>query len=174
MRLHQIKIAFVAEQDRLLLAVSTDDGKEVLLYLTRRYVRKLWTVLLDMARSSPDVAVQGSPEARAALLGFQHEQAVSQADFSRPYEQAARERPLGSEPILAARIQARKDDSGNHILSLLPLEGTGVTLTLDDRLLHSFCKLLQNAVAHAEWDFTLSLPQALASAASEGEARTIN
>ena len=80
MRLHQIKIEFVGLQDRLLLCVSTDDGKEVLVYLTRRLVRALWPVLLDMARSSADVAMQGSAEARAALLGFQHEQAVSQDD----------------------------------------------------------------------------------------------
>ena len=174
MRLHQIKIEFVAVQDRLLLSVSTDDGKEVLLYLTRRYVRRLWPVLLDMARASADVALQGSPEGRAALLGFQHEEAVRQSDFSRPYEQTARERPLGAEPILAARIQARKDDSGNHVLSLMPLEGTGVNLTLDERLLHSLCKLLQNAVARAEWDFTLSLPQAMGSVPEGSEVRSIN
>jgi hypothetical protein len=60
------------------------------------------------------------------------------------------------------------------VLSLLPLDGTGVNLTLDDRLLHSLCKLLQNAVARAQWDFTLSLPQAILSAASASEVRTIN
>jgi hypothetical protein len=90
MRLHQIKIEFLAVQDRLLLSVSTDDGKEVLLYLTRRYVRRLWPVLIDMARSSPEVAMQGSPEARAALLEYQHDQAVRQSIFSRPYEELSR------------------------------------------------------------------------------------
>lgn len=174
MKLHQMKIEFVAEQDRLLLSVSTDDGKEVLLYLTRRCVRRLWPMLLDMARSSPDVAVQSSPEARAALLEFQHEQAVRKVDFSQPYREAPRERPLGSEPILAARVQTRNDANGNHILSLLPAKGTGVHLTLDERLLHSLCKLLQNAVAGSEWDITLTLPRAQIPESGAGELRTIN
>jgi len=174
MRLHQIKIEFVAEQDRLLMSVSTDDGKEVLLYLTRRCVKTLWPVLLELARSSPDVAVQSSPEARAALLEFQHEQAVREADFSQPYGETPRERPLGSEPILAARIQTRKEANGNHVLSLLPLQGTGVHVTLDERLLHSFCRLLQNAVARSEWDLTLTLPRAPVPVSGAGEVRTIN
>ena len=157
-----------------MLSVSTDDGKEVLLHLTRRCVRRLWPLLLDMARSSPDVAVQCSPEARAALLEFQHEQAVREADFSQPYGAVPRERPLGSDPILAARMQTKTDANGNHILSLMPLRGTGVHLTLDERLLHSFCKLLQNAVAMSEWDLTLTLPRVLIPESDAGEARTIN
>lgn len=174
MKLHQIKIEFVAEQDRLLLSLATDDGKEVLVYLTRRCVKRLWPVLVDMAHSSPDVAVQSSPEARAALAGFRHEQAVRQADFSRPYDEASRARPLGSEPILAGRIQTRRDANGNHVLSLLPLRGTGVHLTLDDGLLHSLCKLFQDAVAGSDWDLALKLPWAFAGDPGGAEVRTIN
>lgn len=173
MKLHQLKIEFSAEQDRLLLRISTDDGKEVLLWLTRRCVRRLWPVLLDMARASPAIALQSSAEAKAALLGMRHEQAVSKADFSRPYEEGERERPLGAEPMLVVRVQAHRDDGGNQVLSLLPMTGTGVHLTLDDGLLHSLCKLLQNAVTKSEWDITLTLPQATVAAGS-GEARTIN
>lgn len=174
MKLHQLKIEFVAEQDRLLLSLATDDGNEVLVFLTRRCVKRLWPVLLEMARSSPDVAVQSSPEARAALAGFRHEQAVRQADFSRPYDEGPRARPLGSEPILAGRIQTRRDANGNHVLSLLPLRGTGVHLTLDDGLLHSLCKLLQDAVSGSDWDLALRLPWPLAADSGSAEVRTIN
>jgi hypothetical protein len=83
MKLHQLRLDYVAEHDRLLLRISTDDAKEVLLWLTRRCVRLLWPLLVDMAQSSPRIALQGSPEARAALLGFEHEQALRGADFSR-------------------------------------------------------------------------------------------
>ena len=41
MRLHQLKLDFNPEQDRLLLRVSTDNQLEVRLWLTRRALRLL-------------------------------------------------------------------------------------------------------------------------------------
>jgi hypothetical protein len=173
MKLHQLRLDYIGEHDRLLLRISTDDGKEVLLWLTRRCVRLLWPLLVDMAQSSPKIALQGSPEARAALLGFEHEQALRGADFSRPYEEAGRERPLGADPLLVTRIESGKDTEGNHLLALEPDSGQRVNVTLDDALLHSFCGLLQNVVSGTDWDLTLSLPQGFAPDA-ERVARTIN
>jgi hypothetical protein len=173
MKLHQLRLDYITEHDRLLLRISTDDGKEVLLWLTRRCVRLLWPLLVGMAQSSPKIALQGSPEARAALLGFEHEQALRGADFSRPYEVAERERPLGAEPLLVAQMQGGKDGDGNHVLSLGPPSGQGVNVALDDMLLHSFYRLLQKVVAGTDWDLTLSLPQASVPEAQR-VARTIN
>lgn len=173
MKLHQLRLDYVAEQDRLLLRISTDDGKEVLLWLTRRCMRLLWPLLVDMAQSSPKVAMQGSPEARAALLGFEHEQALRGTDFSRPYDETARERPLGAEPLLVERIKSTKHASGDHVLSLMPISGQHVNLTLNAAILHSFCGLLQKVVGNTEWDLKLSLPQGFVPDA-ERAARTIN
>ena len=41
---------------------------------------------------------------------------------------------------------------------MLPHQGQGVTLGLDDTLLHALCKLLQDVVAKAEWDLQLTMP----------------
>jgi hypothetical protein len=158
MRLHQLTLDFIAEQDRLLLRVSTDNQLELRLWLTRRALRLLWPLLLQMVRASPEVVLQNNPEARDALVGMQHERALSQANFARPYEELARELPLGAEPILVARMQSNRDDDGNHILRLLPQQGQGINLTLDNTLLHSLCKLLQDAVAKSDWDIALELP----------------
>ncbi len=158
MRLHQLKLDYIAEQDRLLLRASTDNQLEVRLWLTRRALRLLWPLLLRMLRSSPEVALQSNPQARDALVGMQHERALRQANFADPFEEKARELPLGAEPILVARIQTGKDDSGKHVLKLLPQQGQGMHLTLDNTLLHSLCRLLQNAVAKSDWDIPLELP----------------
>jgi hypothetical protein len=175
MNLHQIKIDFNAEQDRLLMSISTSDGQEVLLWLTRRCVKLIWPLFLKMVESSARVQLQGTtPEARAALLEMEHEKAVQKADFSKPYAPAAKERPLGAEPVLVARLQSRRDDAGNNVLTLLPLTGQGVNLTLDDRLLHSCCKLLQNAVAKADWGFKLEFPQTPVAAGDPERPRTLN
>ncbi len=158
MRLHQLKLDFIAEQDRLLLRVSTDNRLEVRLWLTRRALRILWPLLVQMVRASPEVALQSNPEARDALVGMQHERALRQANFAEAFEEAPREMPLGAEPILVARIQTDKDGEGNQVLGLLPQQGQGIRLTLDNTLLHSLCKLLQTAVAKADWDIALELP----------------
>lgn len=175
MRLHQLKLEFNAEHDRLLLRLSTDSGAEVLLWLTRRCVKRLWPVLLGMAQAKPEIALQANPEARKALLGMQHEKALSQADFSKPYQEVPRERPLGTEPLLVSRIQPRRDPQGRHVLGLLPTQGQGVHITLDEGLLHGFAKLMQNAVAKTDWDLELKLPDAIAPVAlAEGGRPTLN
>ena len=174
MRLHQLKLEFNPEQDRLVLHVLTDDGAEILLWLTRRCVKLLWMALVKMLQASPSVQVQGATaEARDALVGMQHEKALQGANFSKPYEQA-RDRPLGAEPILVGKIQTGRDPNGNNVLTLLPMNGQGVNIALDETLLHSFCKLLQNAVVRAEWDMKLELPQSSRASVPVEGARTLN
>ena len=169
MRLHQLNLDFIPAQDRLLLRVNTDHQLEVRLWLTRRALRLLWPLLVKMVRSSPEVALQSNPEARDALVGLQHEQALSRADFAKSFEAVAREMPLGAEPILVERIQANQDRDGNQVLRLLPQQGQGIHLTLDNILLHSFCELVQKAVAKSDWNLVLALP-ALQPAMRSGDA----
>ena len=176
MRLHQLQLDYVAEHDRLLLRVSTDNRLEVRLWLTRRALRLLWPLLLQMLRSSPEVALQSNPQARDALVGMQHEQALSRANFADAFEEAPREMPLGTEPILVVNIRASRDDSDNQVLGLLPQQGQGIHLTLDNTLLHSLCKLLQDAAAKTDWDLALELPalQAMVGAGEASAPKTIN
>jgi hypothetical protein len=160
----------------MLLRVSTDNQLEMRLWLTRRALRLMWPLLVQMTRSAPEVGLQGSPEARDAMIGMQHEQALSRANFAQSFEEVPREMPLGAEPILVARIQSNKDDDGNQVLGLLPQQGQGIHLTLDNTLLHSFCRLVQNAAAKSDWDLVLELP-ALQSATDAGDAaapKTLN
>jgi hypothetical protein len=174
MNLEQIRIDFVAEHDRLLMRLASGDRSEILLWLTRRCVRLLWPLLVKMIESTPRIAQQPLPEARQALLGLQREQALSQANFSRPYDAAGRERPLGAEPLVVARVNTGRNEQGKHVLVLLPQQGQGVTLALDDTLLHGLCKLLQDVVAKAEWDMALVMPTGTAQAGAEAAARLLN
>lgn len=174
MQLRQIRIEFVAEQDRLLLRLASGDNAEVLLWLTRRCTRLLWPLLVKMAESSPRIALQATPEARQALLGMERTRTLDNADFSSPYQAAGRERPLGPEPVLIAKINAGRDDRGQHVLTFLPREGQGVTLAVDDNVLHALSKLLQDAVEKADWDMKLALPAGFGHAATDGVPKTLN
>ena len=175
MKLHQLKIDFHAEQDRLLMLVSTDDGAEVRMWLTRRFVKLLWPLLVKLAEdANPRITVQANPDARKALLGIEHQKAVQKADFSKPFTQEARSTPLGEEPLLLARIQTGKDPRGLPVVSMHPSSGQGLTLTLDEVLLHSVCRLLQAAVSKSQWDIELKLPGVGQEPAEAAEPRTLN
>lgn len=175
MRLHQIKIDYQAEEDRLLMLVSTSEGVEVRLWLTRRFVKLLWPLLVKLAEeASPRIRTQANPEVRKALLGLEHEQAVSRANFAKPYEAQTRATPLGESPLLLARIQTGHDRKGQPVVALHPAEGQGVTLTFDSVLLHSVCRLLQAAVKKSDWDVDLKLPGSEPREPAERAPRTIN
>ncbi len=175
MRLHQIKIDYVSEQDRLLMQLATSDDVEVRMWLTRRFVKLLWPLLVKLAEeANPRISTQSDPEARRALLGLEHEQAMSRADFSKPYDDSARALPLGEAPLLLARIQTGHDPGGQPLIALHPLEGQGVTLTLDSVLLHSVCRLLQAAVSKSDWDMELKVPGVGPPERAERPSRTIN
>ena len=175
MKLQQLKIDYHAEQDRLLMLIAASDGIELRLWLTRRYVKLLWPLLVKLAEeASPRIRTQADPEARKALLGIEHEQAVSQADFSKAFRKGSRSMPLGEEPLLLGRIQTGHDRKGRPVLALHPATGQGVTLTLDSILLHSVCRLLQASVKKSGWDVELKLPGPEVAAAEERASRTIN
>jgi len=174
-KLQQLKVDYNAEQDRLLMLIATSDGVELRLWLTRRYVKLLWPLLVKLAEeASPRIRTQASPEARKALLGIEHEQAVQKADFSKDYEKKSRSTPLGEAPLLLGRIQTGHDRKGRPVLALHPADGQGITLTLDAVLLHSLCRLLQAAVKKSGWDIELKLPGPEAAAPEERAGRTIN
>lgn len=175
MRLHQLKIEYDAEQDRLLMMVATNEGVELRLAMTRRFVKLLWPLLVKLAEEAdPRIRSQANPEARKALLGLEHEKAVSKADFSKPYDAGTSARPLGDAPLLLARIQTGHDRNGQPVVALHPSEGQGVTLSLDSVLLHSVCRLLQAAVKKSAWDMELKLPGSDPQETGERAARTIN
>ncbi len=176
MRLDQIKIDYDHEQDRILMLISTQEGVEVRAWLTRRFVKMLWPLLVKQAEeASPRIRTQPDPEARKALLGLEHEQAVAKADFSKPYDATQqRAKPLGDAPLLLARVRTGHDRKGHPVVALHPAEGQGLTLTLDPVLLHSVCRLLQAAVKKSDWDVELRLPGQEPQRVAERERRTIN
>lgn len=149
MRLHQIRIDYHQEQDRLLLRVSTDDGSELHFWLTRRYVKGLWPALLKMAEVTGEARTQLDPGVRKAMLEFEHEKAVQKADFTTPYKPAAN-LPLGAEPLVVTRLRAQPDGRGHVIVVMHPTQGQGMDLSMDAQLLHSFSRLLQGAVAKTD------------------------
>ncbi len=174
MNLERITVEFHAEEDRLLARVFFDKKAEIGFWLTRRLVKRIWPVLLQMAQEKPDIRAQPNPEVRNALLGMQHEKALQQVKFSKAAPEPEREHPLGNAPMLVSKVRARRNDRGQTVLSLQPHQGNGVDLALGDTLLHGLMKLMQDTIVKAEWDLTLAVPRFTHANSEEDTDRTVN
>jgi hypothetical protein len=159
-QIDQIQVRFVPTEDRILVRIATKDHAEYLFWMTRRYVRLMWPGLTQTLQQNPRISVQPSPDARRELLAFEHQKAVSAADFATPYRETDKTHPLGQAPILLVRLQLRPLDAQHAQLSVGPETGPGLDLTLNQGLLHSFAELLSMAVARADWDLGPLTPRA--------------
>ncbi|MBF0179263.1 MAG: hypothetical protein HQM03_04455 [Magnetococcales bacterium] len=156
-QIHQLQASYSVEQDRVLLRVSTSDHAEYRFWLTRRFIQRLWEGLRHHLETRHRIA-ESDPKARAALLEFMHQSATAQVDFASPYQEDSETvTPLGREPILVTRATLGVAPEQEELvrLGLNPAEGEGLELTLDTQLMHGFCKLLAEAMSHAEWDLDL-------------------
>jgi len=157
MKIHQIQIRHEESEDRLLLRLSTSDNHEFRFWLTRRFVKRLWGLLVRMLEWDQAVRQQVDTETRRTVLDIQHEGYAQQADYSKPFQEAPRRMPLGEAPMLVAKATGKKGDGGIQALSLYPQQGQGIDMTLDTKLLHIFTRLLRQAVAKTDWDMDLAL-----------------
>lgn len=157
MSIHQIQVRYDETQDRILLRLSTTDGSEFRFWLTRRFVKRLWGMLVQMLEWDQAVQQQHDVQTRRTVLDIQHEGYARQANYSKNFEETPRAMPFGEAPVVLAKARGKRRDSGTQVLSLHPQEGQGIDVTLDTKLLHIFSRLLREAVAKADWDMNLAL-----------------
>lgn len=164
MNIHQIQMRYDESQDRILMRLSTTDNCEYRFWLTRRFVKRLWKLLVKMLDAS---ALQDelSRDARRAMLEMQQEDAVRKSDFSKGFEEGSRHLPLGEAPVLIAKAKSKRRDDEVQLLSLHPQQGYGVDLALDAHFLHVLYKMLREAVAASDWDVKLALGETAVPAA---------
>ncbi|HEX9569222.1 MAG TPA: hypothetical protein VF987_06035 [Rhodospirillales bacterium] len=160
--LHQITMSFSAEEDRLLLRMSTADKTEFRFWLTRRFVRVLWGALIKTIENEPDIRRAIQPAARKAVMAMEHQQAVGASDFSRAHEQGHRNVTGESGPLLVTggSVRPGKGKNGLTVLNLQTRGGPDVKLGLNKNLLHALCRLLIDTTTHAGWDLGLTVGDA--------------
>lgn len=132
--LQQINIRHEATEDRLLLRLRTSAEGETSVYLTRRFVARLWPALVKTLGADPAVAAQADPVARSAVMAFRHEHAVSRSDFSRPYRAPAA-KPAAPPPSAAPDETEGPEEIGEKPAAAdpdapLPLEVKGELVEL--------------------------------------------
>lgn len=164
MQIHQLSVSYQAEQDRLLLRVSSTNGQEMRLWLTRRLMLGLWPLIsrlqteqllkLEAAGSALDGADE---ELRRMLAEFRKEEFLQRADFDTPYKDQST-LPLGVEPLLVTDVDATPLPGSRTRLGLNERASVsggekprGFQLELDARLMQGLLHLLERALTHAQW-----------------------
>lgn len=157
MNIHQIQMSYNAQEDRILLRILTTQRAEFRFWMTRRYVKLLWNVLLNMLARDPVAVVHQDESVRRTVMGFQHANAVSGGEFAKPFEEGVSVMPLGANPVLLSRISGKQPGQQQQVLSLHPEQGHGIDLGVNTSLLHIISKLLVDAVAQSDWDLRLAI-----------------
>ena len=149
--LQQLNISYVPHEDRLLLKARTSDDAELRIWLTRRYTSLLINVLVQQMDQHGGIMELASNKSTV-------EQFKGGA-FDQDYQPLSKQNfPLGENGVLGYRINAGKSADTRDNLQLLPEHGEGLNLVLDKSMLFMLYNLLEQALAHAEWN--LPLPQA--------------
>lgn len=177
MKIHQLSVNYLAEQDRIFVRVNTSASEEVRLWLTRRLMLGLWPLLsrlltqhllkLESAGSSLETADE---DLKKMLADFRKEQFLQEADFDTPFDESQAVLPLGEEPVLVTDVDATPLANGRLRLSFnerLPgdKEPRSFQVEMDPQLMQGLMHLLDQALARSQWQE----PFAQGSAAEEAE-----
>jgi hypothetical protein len=121
------------------------------------------------------VIQQSTPPAKQAMVAFQHERHTADADFKQPFANSATSFPLGDVPVIIGKVNATRQENGMVKMSLLPVQGAGIDIVVDAKLLHLLVKLLQDAVGRSDWDIRLPIaPQVPVTPDDASAPRTLN
>jgi hypothetical protein len=140
--LQQINISYQPSEDRLLMKVSSN-GEEFRIWLTRRYTGLLLNVLENQLEAL------GTPlQTRTGNLANK----LKQGAYEKPFETDSSTRfPLGEKGILGYRINVSKPRDGAVNLQLLPEDGQGLNLNLDEATITLFCNLIEQSLTQTDW-----------------------
>lgn len=155
MTIHQLSVAYQPDQDRLLMKVRSREGEIFELWLTRRMLVRLWQPLqatagaASLGMASRDATIL--PEAQDMMRQSMREQAKAGADFVSPFDEDARHRPLGEEPLLVAAVDIHRKADGQVDLVLRDAQSRRLSLSLTPDLLNNLLTLMEHALQQSEW-----------------------
>ncbi len=144
-QLHQINIAYMDKEDRLLMRTTTQKGDEYRVWFTRRYAGLLMEVLNKFLKERGGMTTVGSTPQATQML--------KEGALEKPFEKKAANYPLGEDGFLAYAIKTTVTEDKILNLQMLPEKGQGFTLNLSSALLYMFHNLLTQGITKADWNF---------------------
>ena len=181
MKIHQLSVVYLAEQDRILVRINTAASEEMRMWLTRRLMLGLWPLLtklltkhllkLEAAGTSLDTADDGL---KKMLTDFRKEQFLQEADFQTPYAENQSNLPLGEEPLLITDVDASPLPTGRLRLSFNERppnteKPRSFQVEMEPKLMQGMMHLLEQALVKSQWREAFSSPLALGEGATADE-----
>jgi hypothetical protein len=166
MDIHQMQVKYDLNADRLLWQVRTRGGEIYAVWLTRRMVSRLWPPFQQLVTrgavaqvARPDAMVL--PEAREMLAQAARDRPLPSADFKTQFDATPTAQPLGPEPLLPTAIDLSPGTTGHGMaIKLREPGGRAVELKLGDDLSTALLRLVEKAVASADWGLAIGAPAA--------------
>jgi hypothetical protein len=163
--IEQINLGFNEQQDRLLLKLGLTDKTEVVVWITRRVCKTMWSLLQDThAALLPTSAIMNqapitSPAVKdQAIQSFEKEAADQKIkenmDFKSEYLTDRQARTV--EPLLAIQCIVVTVENQVPSLELQCLDGQSVKIALNNELTHAMINMVQMATREADWDLMLA------------------
>lgn len=151
-----MQVRYNPAADRLLWQVRTSTGELFAVWLTRRMVRQLWgplTLLVTQAAVAqvvPHALVL--PEAREMMAQAARSRQLPGADFATPFDPKPAAQPLGPEPLLPTTVDLSPGPDGRGLrLTVKEPGGRNLSLQLSNDLATGLMRLLEKALAEADW-----------------------
>jgi hypothetical protein len=178
MKIHQLSVNYLAEQDRILMRVNTQAAEEMRLWLTRRLMLGLWPLLsklltkhllkLEAAGTSLEAADE---DLKRMLADFRKEEFLRNADFETPYQEAQAALPLGEKPLLVTDVDAAPLPNGRLRLGFNERKPhsdkpRSFQMEMEPKLMQGLMHLLEQALARSQWREPFGAPVAIDEAAA--------
>lgn len=161
MNIHQVNVAYVIEQDRLLIRINSQGGEEFRIWLTRRLGLQLVPVLdrssqnqLQTQMPALDPAAPPSEQRQQMMRNFEKEAAAYQGDYQTPFRDQPSALPLGEEPLLVTELKLTPLSDGKLQVALmekLPHRKRDMQLLMDVTLTQGLLRLLHQAISASGW-----------------------
>lgn len=155
----QITITYDVNEDRLLLRMQLD-GKEVRAWLTRRMTNNLFGIVEKVFAHLAGIEAQPADQ-RTAVSQFRQDQALTKANFCKPYTERNSDLYFPEGPLLVTKVdfKPRKDGRVTIVLTGGDDQAQSVAFTMGENDLRAVMQLLTGAIKKAQWG--IAIPQTL-------------
>lgn len=153
MSIKQLNASYVADEDRVVLRITTTDDNEYRLLLTRAMLRDMLALVRQLQLTQ--AVRQHATVLAGAIAEFKQQVQLTNAKFTE-FEPASR-LPLGDQPLMV-RKAAINSHNGQDVLEL-NLPGKLLKLPLTDELGAQLGVVLQTIAGHAKWDLPSGVSQ---------------
>lgn len=157
--IEQINLGYHDQEDRLLLKLGLADKTELVVWVTRRVCKSMWSLLqaFNISLTPPPIQVTNVESKQSAIENFVLEavelKKIEHLDFESEY--VADRQTRSEAPMLVVQCSTTSSENRSMALILQCSNGQSVNMALTTELVHALGSMIQLATREAGWDLQL-------------------